>query len=316
MDSKAVRYAAFAQLAQEDYVLAGFLNGNVEILDPLVLVFKVVELVVVGCEEAFCAVAPLVQVLHKGAGYGHSVVGGRAAANLVQEHQGALGEVVHNHRCLQHFHHKGGFSAGNVVRSANARENLVDIANFSAFGGHEAACLGHQYRKGCLAQEGRFSGHIGACQDYYLAGLAVQHYVVGDVFLPGRHKGLDYRMAALFYVQGEALVQDGAAVVLLRRQFRKSGKNVQFGKDAAVGLDLRDVLLDKGYQVCIYPGFQGVDLFFRPEYLCLVFLQFLRYVALCAYKGLLAHPLRRHLVLESVAHFKVIAEDVVVIYLQ
>ena len=97
VDSKAVGHAAFAQFAEEDYVLAGFLDGNVEILDPLVLVFKVVEFVVMGSEEAFCAVAPLVEVFHEGTGYGHSVVGGCAAANLVQEHKGTLGEIVHNH---------------------------------------------------------------------------------------------------------------------------------------------------------------------------------------------------------------------------
>ena len=69
MNSETVGDAAFAEFSQEDYLLAGFLYGYVVVLNALVLVFKVVELVVVGGEEAFCAASSLVQIFHQGAGY-------------------------------------------------------------------------------------------------------------------------------------------------------------------------------------------------------------------------------------------------------
>ena len=54
----------------------------------------------------------------------------------------------------------------------------------------------------------------------------------------------------------------------------------------------------------------------RAENLLLVFLQFLGNIALGIGKGLLAYPLCRHLVLMRVAHLDVVAENIVVAYLQ
>ena len=123
-------------------------------------------------------------------------------------------------------------------------------------------------------------------------------------------------MSSLLYVKDKALVHHRTAVTLLRGQFRKSGQNVQFGKYAAVGLYLGDVLLDEGDQVRIDAGLQGVDFLLGAEYLGLVLLEFLRDVSFRAYEGLLAHPFRRDLVPEGVADLQVVAEHVVVVNLE
>ena len=119
-------------------------------------------------------------------------------------------------------------------------------------------------------------------------------------------------MAALADVKDLGVVHIRAAVVHGGGLFGKSGQHVQLCKDAAVGLDVRDALLDKAHQGGKDAGLYGEDLVFGREDFFLVVLEFLRYVALCIYQRLFAYPLRRHLVFIGVAHLNVIAENVVV----
>jgi hypothetical protein len=59
------------------------------------------------------------------------VEGAGAAADLVHQHQAALGGVVQDVRGLGHLDHEGGAAAGEVVRRADAREDAVERAQIS-----------------------------------------------------------------------------------------------------------------------------------------------------------------------------------------
>ena len=52
----------------------------------------------------------LVDVLHNRPGDGYAVVGARAAPQLVEEYQTALGEVIEDRRGFVHLHHERGLT--------------------------------------------------------------------------------------------------------------------------------------------------------------------------------------------------------------
>ena len=84
----------------------------------------------------------------------------------------------------------------------------------------------------------------------------------------------------------------------------------------SIALQLLYELLHVCYEFGIELSLKSQYLIFRTQYLVFVFLQFLSDVALSLCQGLLANPVRRHVVLIGVAHLEVVAEDVVVAYLQ
>ena len=79
-------------------------------------------------------------------------------------------------------------------------------------------------------------------------------------------------MPALLNVYGEALVHHGAAVGVLLGKESKAREHVQVGGHGAVGLNVPDILLDKGDKGGIYLSFNAVDFSFRPENLLFVVL--------------------------------------------
>ena len=124
------------------------------------------------------------------------------------------------------------------------------------------------------------------------------------------------RVAALPDVEHRAVVNDGTHVAVLLGCLGKAQQAVQVCQQVGVDLYLRNELLHGQHQLIKQPRLQRQYLVLGTQNLFLVFLQLLRDVALGLCQGLLAHPLLRHLVLVGVAHFEVVAEDVVVAYLQ
>ena len=84
-----------------------------------------------------------------------------AAADFIENDQRALAGLIENDRRLHHLDHKRGTAARQVVGGANPREQPVDDADPRARGGHETADLCHQRNQRVLAQEGRFTRHVG-----------------------------------------------------------------------------------------------------------------------------------------------------------
>ena len=120
-------------------------------------------------------------------------------------------------------------------------------------GGHKAAALGHEDDEGRLAQEGALTGHVGAREDDDLLLVAVQEDVVGNVFLPCRHQGLDHGMPAFPDVQHLGVVELRTAVVVLQGLLGKTREDIYLGQDAAVGLDVGNLLLDFGDKLRVKP---------------------------------------------------------------
>ena len=119
-------------------------------------------------------------------------------------------------------------------------------------------------------------------------------------------------MSAVPDVEDKILCHLRAAIVALHGKLGEAGEDVQTGYDAAVGLDCDDLLLDFRHEFPVDSGLDGIDPLFGAENLAFIFLELLRDVALGIDEGLLAYPLLRHKVTESVADFDVIAEDIVV----
>ena len=123
-------------------------------------------------------------------------------------------------------------------------------------------------------------------------------------------------MAAGPYVESRGLVDHRPAVVPVGRLLRESLEHVEARDYAAVLLNVAYGFLYVLYQLRVQAAFGLVDGGFGAEYLLLVFLEFGGYVALGVHEGLLAYPFGRDPVAGAVADFDVVAEDVVVAYLE
>ena len=318
MDTEGVFGAAAFELSQEDYLAVHLAHADIVVLYALEVLFHLVKLVVVGGEEGACGgLGVLVQVFHDGPCDAYSVVSRRAPAKLVEEHERARRGVVENVGGLGHFHHERGFAQRDVVRRADTGENLVHQAYFRALCRHVAARLGHQSDERRLSQQSRFTGHVGTCYYDYLLSAVVKVDVVGHVALPYRQLGFYHWVASLLDVEHYFVgFYHRTDVSVFLRRFGEGQQAVDFSHQGGVGLDGRYVLLHGFNKLAEELSFERKDFVFRPEDFLLVFLQLLSDVTFGLRQCLLAYPVVRHLVLERVAHFKVIAENVVVTYLE
>ena len=123
-------------------------------------------------------------------------------------------------------------------------------------------------------------------------------------------------MTALADVEHRAAVDDGADVAVLLGGLGKREQTVEVGQQVGVDLYLRNKLLHGQHQLVEELCFERQNLVLGTENLLLVLLQLLGDVALGLGQRLLAHPFLRHQVLIRITHFQVVAEDVIVAYLQ
>ena len=223
-----------------------------EVPHAVIYVFQIIKFVIMSRKERLCPIAVFMYVLHDRAGDGHSVVGGSASSDLVEKHEGTRRNVVEDHRGLEHLHHEGRLSAGNVVRSTDAGEYLVAVADAGLCGRNERTYLGHKDYEGRLPQEGGLTGHVRTRENNDLLGLIVEIYIIRNELLPCLHHGLDHRMTACLDVDDLALVHLRAAVAVAYREVGKSGEHIKSRKDAAVLLDGGYVGLNRGNQLSIY----------------------------------------------------------------
>ena len=95
MDTERVFRPSEHELAQEDDLAVDLPDRHVVVLDPFVKLLHFVELVVVRGEERFGAGRRVaVDVFDHRPRDGNAVVGTRAPADFVQQHEAALGNVV------------------------------------------------------------------------------------------------------------------------------------------------------------------------------------------------------------------------------
>ena len=94
-------------------------------------------------------------------GQRHAVVGARAAADLVQDHQAPRRGRVQDPGRLDHLDHERALAAGQFVAGADAGEDPVGHADRRLLRRHEAADLGHQRDQCHLADVRALAGHVG-----------------------------------------------------------------------------------------------------------------------------------------------------------
>ena len=116
------------------------------------------------CGEEGAAAVDIVQMLQRSPGDGQAIIRGCPAPNLVQDHQRPVVSLIQDRRRFHHFDHKGGSPPRQVVRCANAAEQLADKPDMGPRGRNEAAGLRQKGDQGILAQKGGFSGHVRAGQ--------------------------------------------------------------------------------------------------------------------------------------------------------
>ena len=312
MDAEAVGAAALDELAHKHDLAVDFLHGHVVVLDAAKRLGHLVELVVVGGKEGLGVARVLVNVLHNGPGYRDAVVGAGAAAQLVEEHQRALAQVVEYRGCLGHLDHEGRLAQRDIVAGPHAGEDLVDDAYAGTLGGHIAAYLRHEGDEGRLSQQGALAGHVGARDDHHLLVVVAQVQAVGHIGLARWQAPLDDRVAAGSDIDVETVVDHGAVVLVVDGHAREGTQAVELGDEGRVGLNGGDVVGHGGHELAEEAGLDQGYFLLGAQYFFFIFLELLGDVALGVDQRLLAHPLGGHLVAVGVAHLDVVAKDVVV----
>ena len=247
-----------------------------------------------GGEEGFSPLSTTMQILHNRPGNRHPVISARTASYLVEQHQRPLGKIVQNSGRFEHFHHKSGLSAGNIVRSPDSGKYFVHNAYFCAICGNERAYLSHQHYQGRLSQKRRFSGHIGSGKNNYLLRIIGEEKIVWHILLSGRHTGLDHGVTASLYIKFQRIIHLRTTVIIIQRQAGKTCQHVETGHHGGVALYNSYLVLNRSDQGTIYFRFESEDFFLRPEDLLFILLQFGSDISLRTDQRLLADPLRRH----------------------
>ncbi len=122
-------------------------------------------------EEATTAI-DLMQVLHRRPGDGKSVEGRCTPADLVQNDQRAVRRLIEDGGGFHHLHHEGRAATRQIVRRADTRKQPVHNADMGSFRRHEGTDLRKDGDQRILAQEGRFTAHVGTGEQPDRAVLA------------------------------------------------------------------------------------------------------------------------------------------------
>ena len=123
-------------------------------------------------------------------------------------------------------------------------------------------------------------------------------------------------MTALLDVDDVGVVDNRPDVAVGFRYLGETQQAIEMGNDVGVNLNLRNELLHILHKFVEKLRLEDDNLLVGSQDFLLVFLQFGRYVSLSLSQCLLTNPVGRNLILKGVAHFKVIAEDVIVAHLQ
>ena len=162
-----------------------------------------------------------------------------------------------------------------------------------------------------MAQQSRLTGHVRTRNHHDLLLLSVEIDIVGHIALTEWHLRLNDGMAALVNVEHVSVVHDGAHIAVVFRHLGKGEQAVDMRQNVGIDLYLRDELLHGYDEFREETGLQLQYFLIGTQYFFLVFFQLRRDIALSLRKGLLAYPSFGHLVLKGVAHFEIIAEDIV-----
>ena len=105
-------------------------------------------------------------------------------------------------------------------------------------------------------------------------------------------------------------------IAIVLSTYGKREQAVELGNQAGIHLNGRGKLCKSYYQFVEKTRFHRKNAVFGTHNLLFVFLQFLSYIAFCLCQCLLANPLSRNKVFVGVSYFQIIAEHIIISYLQ
>ena len=102
-----------------------------------------------------------VDIFDRGPGDGKTVVGGGAAADFVEQDQGARRCGVKNRGGFGHLDHEGGAAASQVVAGSDSGEDAVHDAQSRGTCRYEGSHLRQDHDESRLSQISRLAAHVG-----------------------------------------------------------------------------------------------------------------------------------------------------------
>ena len=238
-----------------------------------------------------------VDILHNGPRNGNAVVRTRATSEFIKKHQTAIGHIVENIRSLAHLHHESGIAGRNIIRSSDARKDLVHDADTSTFSRNKTSDLSHQRDQCRLSQQCRFTGHIRSGDNEDLLLLVVQIDVVGNVRFAHGKLFLDHRMTTLMNVDDIVVFHSRTDVSVFLSRFGEGEEAVETSDELRIEFDGLDIIGQSSYEIRKQLCLEGKDTILGTENLLLIFLQFFGNITFGIDQCLLADPFSRHFVL-------------------
>src|SRR6185369_11495234 len=165
-------------------------------------------------------------MLRNSPGDAQSIVGTGPSADLIQENQAAGGRTIQDVSGLDHLHHKGALSGGQIVRGSYSREDAIDQSDAGFGCRHETPDLRQQYDQGNLAEVGAFPRHFGSGEYHQSIALTVKSRVVGYERQITAEL-LDDRVAAFQNMDRAALVDKWFDVAMQCGSLGQAGEDVE-----------------------------------------------------------------------------------------
>ena len=110
----------------------------------------------------------------------NAIVGGSAAADLIEKDQAGRGDIINDAGRFVHFYHESRFTAGQVIRRAYTGKNLIGQWDPCFSGWHKTSDMSHEADEGSLPEQGTLTAHVQAGEnDYLLVGL-IKFKIVAD----------------------------------------------------------------------------------------------------------------------------------------
>ena len=245
-------------------------------------------------------------------GNGDTIVGAGSAAQLVEEDQAPVRNIVKDTGCLRHLYHKGGFARRNIIGCAYPGKYLIDVPDACRFGRHVRSHLRQQHNQRRLSEQGRFTRHVWTGNHDDLLFVVVECQVVGNVLFADRELLFDHRMTPAFDLKQIAVVHIRAGVFVLNCHCGERAQTVDLGRQAGIELNGLVIFCQRIDQIVEKGGFERQNTLFSPQNFGLILFQLLRNITFRIDQRLLADPFVRDFVLVHVAHLDEIAENIVV----
>ena len=263
------------------------------------------ELEIVRGEERAAADLRL-QVLDHRLGDREAVIGARAAADLVEDHEAAGGGPIEDSRGLRHLHEKCACAAGDVVARADPGEEPVDDADPGPLRRHEASGLREHCKERRLPDERALATHVGPGheEDGRRAVAAGREREVVGYERAGRKQALENRMTPFVDQKLTARRDLGPHPAARSGHVGEGGEHVELCEDLRRAVEPHAVFGYECSELLEQLDLAARGLVFGAEHLALPHVEIGRGVALGVFHRLLADVVGRHFCGMRTAHFE------------